>query len=239
MRRRLLAIEASPHGARQSTVERHAEEPRLCRHRALLTVQGFAAPSHTAIGGASRSTSLSRRQGGQFMHEHRGEYDRRLTGTVRGAGVSDVLIVDLQPAQIPWLVDELETLRGPLEEEWHRVSANAAASKHGDAACERDERLYELKLVRMMRAGLPATGHDAPVTFAGPTVLVCELVHGAMHNAAATLAELTHGSRAEPREHERLEAVANAAAAWVQTFLDLRAVVWFNFDPDADPLATS
>jgi hypothetical protein len=44
-------------------------------------------------------------------------------GNVHGLGESHALRVDLKPAQLPWLADEIETLRGPILEEHQRALA--------------------------------------------------------------------------------------------------------------------
>src|SRR5688572_5440631 len=109
--------------------------------------------------------------------------DRRLTGTVRGVGLSDALILELEAVQVPWLVDELDEMRPPLEEEWQRATDAFAASTDERDREELEEREYELTLLRMMHDGLPASHHDTPVTFAGPSGLVSDAVRGAMQNA--------------------------------------------------------
>ena len=46
------------------------------------------------------------------------------TGNVRGLGVCDVLEVEIAPVQLPWLIDELDEMRGPLEEQLVRERAD-------------------------------------------------------------------------------------------------------------------
>ena len=154
------------------------------------------------------------------MHHHRTAAVRR---TVSGLGVCDALRLELEPVQLPWLADELDEMRGPLEEALAR--AREAGSED-----EATAHAYELRLLRMMRAQLG--DRPAPLVFVGPTGMVDEAVHGTMRNVVGALAELAHGSAADPR---RLRDAAAAADAWVRTFLDLRAVVAFNFDPEAEP----
>jgi hypothetical protein len=154
------------------------------------------------------------------MHDHRTAATRR---TVSGLGVCDALRLELAPVQRPWLADELDEMRGPLEEALLRARADDAAE---DAAAHQ----YELRLLRMMRAQL---ADDRTTVFVGPTGMVDEAVRGALRNVVGALAELVHDR--EAADGDRLLETAAAATAWVRTFVDLRAVVAFNFDPEAEP----
>ena len=153
------------------------------------------------------------------MHYHRTAARR----TVSGLGVCDALRLELAPVQLPWLADELDEMRGPLDEALARARADDAAE---DAAGHE----YELRLLRMMRAQL---ADERSTVFVGPTGLVDEAVRGAMRNVVGALSELVHDR--EVADAERLRETADAANAWVRTFVDLRAVVAFNFDPEAEP----
>lgn len=153
------------------------------------------------------------------MHYHRTATRR----TVSGLGVCDALRLELAPVQLPWLADELDEMRGPLEEALARARADDATD---DAAGHE----YELRLLRMMRAQL---ADERSTVFVGPTGMVDEAVGGAMRNVVGALSELVHDR--EAADAERLRETAEAANAWVRTFVDLRAVVAFNFDPDAEP----
>jgi hypothetical protein len=150
------------------------------------------------------------------MHHHRTAAARR---TVSGLGVCDALRLELAPVQLPWLADELDEMRGPLEEALRRSGADEAAAHE-----------YELRLLRMMRAQL---ADERTTVFVGPTGMVDEAVRGAMRNVVGALAELVHDR--ELADGDRLRETAAAAEAWVRTFVDLRAVVAFNFDPEAEP----
>jgi hypothetical protein len=88
--------------------------------------------------------------------------------SVSGLGVCDVWRLELSTVQWPWLVDELEDLRGPLEEALQRAYAQQAVDDGETLVEEIAAREYELRLVRWMRAQLPAPGHDGPVVFTGP-----------------------------------------------------------------------
>jgi hypothetical protein len=153
------------------------------------------------------------------MHHHR----TAMRGTVCGLGVCDALRLELAPVQLPWLADELDEMRGPLEEALLRARADESA----DEAAGHE---YELRLLRMMRAQLV---DDRSTVFVGPTGMVDEAVRGAMCNVVGALSELVHDR--DGADEERLRETAAAANAWVRTFVDLRAVVAFNFDPEAEP----
>ena len=73
-----------------------------------------------------------------------------------GLGVCDVWRLELTAEQWPWLVDELEELRGPLEEALQRAYAEQVLHRTDALADEISAREYELRLVRLMRAQLPA-----------------------------------------------------------------------------------
>jgi hypothetical protein len=114
-------------------------------------------------------------------------------------------------------------MRGPLEEALLRARADGAAD---DVAGHE----YELRLLRMMRSQLV---DERSTVFVGPTGMVDEAVRGAMRNVVGALSELVHDR--ELADPDRLRETAAAANAWVRTFVDLRAVVAFNFDPEAEP----
>lgn len=147
------------------------------------------------------------------------------TGTVHGLGVSDALRLKLQPVQIPWLVDELEEIRGPLEETLRIASANSDAEVV-------EEVEYRLRLLRKLRGELPEGEHGEFVLFTGPSGMVLDAVEGTMDNVVAALAEQV----ARRKPNARLRDTAAAAHAWVETFLDCKAVEGFDFDPTSDPI---
>jgi hypothetical protein len=156
-------------------------------------------------------------------------------GHARSLGVSDALQLELAPVQLPWLIDELEEMRGPLEEEVQRAGAGCAAS--GPNETDRRDLEYELRLLRLMRARLPAASHQEPFVFIGPSGMVQDVVHGTMRNVAGALSELASGRVSDdPESRAGLRDTAAAAAAWVDTFLECQAVVGFKFDPHADPM---
>ena len=64
------------------------------------------------------------------------------SGSASGLGVCDVWRLELSAGQWPWLADELDELRGPLEEELQR--ARMARERSGDPrAFASDDRVRE------------------------------------------------------------------------------------------------
>ena len=65
-------------------------------------------------------------------------HDQRIAGreraSVSGLGVCDVWRLELTAEQWPWLMDELEEIRGPLEEELRRAWAQQAVDDSADSA---------------------------------------------------------------------------------------------------------
>lgn len=160
----------------------------------------------------------------------------RERASVSGLGVCDVWRLELTAEQWPWLVDELEEVRGPLEEELRRLWALQAAGEDPGVGREVSAREYELRLVRMMRAQLPAAEDVGGVVFDGPAELLRELVPAVLANVADTLSERVEalsptdvGSRAELIE------IADAVAAWARTLVGCHELEVFSFDPAADP----
>jgi hypothetical protein len=155
---------------------------------------------------------------------------------VGGLGVCDALRVELDAVQLPWLIDVLEEMRGPLEEQLQRARADHERDNDEDTARELNEREYELRLVRLMRSRLAIPSDASPVTFVGPSAMVFDVVVATMRNVTATLGELAEGRAGNGHERDdHLRLAAAAALAWVDTFVACRAVTSFNFDGDADP----
>jgi hypothetical protein len=157
--------------------------------------------------------------------------------TVSGLGVCDVWRLELSAVQWPWLADELDERRGPLEEALQRARAAEAADPCESTEEEVAALEYELRLVRAMRGQLPAHAHDGPVVFAGPADLVRELVAGILGNVVAALSESVDRQRpSDEPARSRLIRTAHAAAAWAHTFVDCQEVESFRCDPAADPV---
>jgi len=151
---------------------------------------------------------------------------------VTGLGVCDALRLELEPAQVPWLVDELDVMRGPLEEQLERTSAD----DH-----EQFEVLsHELHLLRLMRAQLPGMPHDKPLTFVGPAGRVCRIANAVLANAVAALA--AHVGEGPPRSEDArawLHEIVAVVGAWAQTVADCYTVEGYTFEPAADPTVPS
>jgi hypothetical protein len=155
------------------------------------------------------------------MHHHRTAAVARRT--VSGLGVCDALRLEVDPVQLPWLAEELDDMRGPLEEALLRARADGAA----DEAAAHE---HALRLLGMLRAQIAG---ERQISIVGPTGMVDEVVRGAVRNVVGALADLI-GQRDDVADGERLQETATAAEAWVRTFVDLRAVLAFEFDPQAE-----
>jgi len=58
-----------------------------------------------------------------------------------------------------------------------------------------------------------------------------------MRNVVASPSVLVRGNAmGDPEWHAHVHDTAQAATAWIQTFLDCEAVQLFRFEPEADPL---
>jgi hypothetical protein len=147
---------------------------------------------------------------------------------VSGLGICDALRVTLEPIQIRWLRDELDEVCRALEE----TRAIGVVSEPRDRSAE-DYRLHLLRLVREQIVK-PIDGED--LVLVGPSMMLGDLIRGAMRHAIETLAEI---ASAQSLSHEdTVQALGDAsvaAAAWVETYRDALAVETFSFDPAADP----
>lgn len=160
------------------------------------------------------------------------------SGSVSGLGVCDVWRLELSAVQWPWLAEELDELRGPLEEELQRARAAHDVDSGDDTAEELSAREYELRLLREMRAQLPAYDYRGPVFFVGPAPLVRGLVTGSLCNVVGALSELVGAPRrlGDREGRTRLTATADAARSWAQTFVDCQELEMFSFEPGEHPL---
>jgi hypothetical protein len=145
------------------------------------------------------------------MQSERSAESSALSGSVRGLGVCDALRLELAAVQLPQLVEHVQVLGASLEEE------------------------YELRLVERLHAQLPEGEVPARFVFVGPTGMIGTIVRGGMRHAVEALADLV---LAEPSHEDaaraRLIEAAEAAAAWVQTYIDVQAVEEFSFDADPE-----
>ena len=189
----------------------------------------------------------SHRIAGEADGSARQPVQRSSIARVQGLGVSDALRVELEPCQVPWLVDEIDALRDVVEDalthqraRWEAVPKPVRRARLPEAVEVEDEldRLrYEARVLQMIRdqvAGRP--DDEAPVVVCGPARIMAELVRGTARHVAATLGELL---QTEPKSDAdaRAELVRAAAVAglWTETYVACQAVEWFSFDPAADP----
>jgi hypothetical protein len=147
-------------------------------------------------------------------------------GSVHGLGESHALRVDLQPVQLPWLADEIDTLRATIREE-HGLAVSRhdelpPAADGAEAEAEVDRRAYQLRVLAMIREQLPLSSavaaasiaspwedHDelawelaritAPVTVVGPARAMLVLIRGSARNVADALSEALQGPRSDTR----------------------------------------
>ena len=160
------------------------------------------------------------------------------SGSVSGLGVCDVWRLELSAVQWPWLADELDELRGSLEEQLQRARAAHDVDPSDNTAEELSAREYELRLLRAMRAQLPACNYRGGVVFVGPAELVRGLVAGTLCNVVRALSELVGAPRrlSDRKARALLGGTADAARSWAQTFVDCQELEDFTFGPAAHPL---
>jgi hypothetical protein len=209
--------------------------------------------------------------------------------SVHGVGEGHALQLDLKPVQLPWLADEIDTLRAAIEEELATARARHDQRLGGDreqrspetreAGAEVDRRAYQLQVLAMIRHQLPvgdqavaggiaspweAAGEDAagpaaqvdgPIVVVGPARAMLVLVRGAARNVADALGEALRGPQEEADERaqlsyavrwpewhrltppvaERLRALAAAAEAFTNTYVDAVVQQSYSFDPEHYP----
>ncbi len=155
-------------------------------------------------------------------------------GSVHGLGESHALRVDLEPVQLPWLADEVDTLRATIRPEHERALARydelPHAARRAEAEPEVHRRAYQLRVLAMVREQLPLSPavaaasiaspweqHDelawglaritAPITVVGPARAILVLVRGSARNVADALAEALRGPNSETRAAARSPAL--------------------------------
>jgi hypothetical protein len=97
---------------------------------------------------------------------------------VHGLGESHALRVDFEPVQLPWLADEIDTLRSSIEDELVRACADhdqQAAGTMGErspaareAEDELDRRTYQLQVLSMIREQVPVSAPIVAACVASP-----------------------------------------------------------------------
>ena len=151
-------------------------------------------------------------------------------GNVHGLGESRALRADLEPVQLPWLADEIETLRASIEGELARERARYDAlpfTSEGQAAdieAEIQRRVYQLHILAMLREQIPLEDAvvaecvaspwgepservwevariTAPATVVGPARGMLVLIRGATRNVVDALGEALRGPRSDSPAH--------------------------------------
>ena len=99
-------------------------------------------------------------------------------GNVHGLGLVDALRIDLQPAQLPWLAAEIDTVRYCLEDELEHartrydelpeVTRKERWQDARDAEEEVERRAYQLQALAMVGDQLPISAAATAATVAGP-----------------------------------------------------------------------
>jgi hypothetical protein len=150
------------------------------------------------------------------------------SSTVQGLGACDFLRVELQPVQVPWLIDELEHTRIPIEEELEMFREQFAREGENSARVKLEECEDELRVICTLREQLDVGGER--VAFFGPAATVGELVLGTTRHVVDTLSDLVESSPVNDPEHvHALRETSVAARAWVESFVDCLAVEKFSF----------
>src|SRR2546421_7747632 len=90
------------------------------------------------------------------------------SGSVSGLGVCDVWRLELSAVQWPWLLDELDIVRGALEDALDHIREDHVADTRLATADELSRREYELRFLGMMRAQLPPRDQNGGIVFLRP-----------------------------------------------------------------------
>jgi hypothetical protein len=168
------------------------------------------------------------------------------TGRVLGLGVTDLLRVELERAQIPSLFEQLAVKRAVCEavvarEEAHweaipEFQRESRPSRVIEAARDLDASRFDLQALDVIRTQVRDGERQPVTTIVGPSRIVAELVRETTRRVAETLNELLEqGPRGDAEAGARLVRVAAAAKAWVETYVECEAVVWSKFEIDPMP----
>jgi hypothetical protein len=145
--------------------------------------------------------------------------------TVVGLGVCDVLRVDLDPSQLPVLLEEIERQRQVYEE---AIGGALDAEDQESLDRLRRERRTLATMAEQLRPLV-----ERPVIW-GPAPIISDMVACAARSAVEQLDAVIQRERLTRRDRVVLLEAAHAAAAWAETFIALRAVEDYSFDPDDD-----
>lgn len=168
-------------------------------------------------------------------------------GSVQGLGLTDALRVELRMCQVSDFVEVVEELRGPLVEayvharrDWLSLSrGETVAPPEAVSAAEEELSIaaYKLRVNAAIRAQMPPTRADEPIMVVGPATTISAIIDGATRDVAEEVGEMLADA---PRLGVDLETAmpqrAAALQAWVQTYVDCRAMGSYNFDPNWDPV---
>ncbi len=143
--------------------------------------------------------------------------DAAVLPSVEALGVADVLRIALAPSQTRWLLDEVRELRNALAQQ--DPSKPSARDVHSD-----------LRVLARLASELLPVVDDAATVF-GPAPLMSELVSGATRHVVDVLSErlAQHAAKAASDAIE-LQALATAVAAWVESYVALLSIEWFELD---------
>lgn len=160
------------------------------------------------------------------MQEDRSADAARVTGSVRGLGVCDVLRVELEPVQWSGLERGMAERIAELERRQDELRREGGVAEHDALTRTREV----LRLLTRMKA---APGRSV-VT--GPADLVAELVDTCLSDAVARVSErLTSAGGGSPRCSAWMDEL-EAAGAWIATALECAAVTDYCFEPGLDPV---
>ena len=173
------------------------------------------------------------------------------TGRVLGLGVTDLLRVELEPAQIPSLVEQLAVTRGVCEsavvrdearwEESPAFQKEIRPASVVEVAKDLDASRFDLRALDVIRRQLRGGdgGEPSVTTIIGPSRIVAELVRETARRVAVSLNDLLEKPpRGDVDAQANLERAAVAAKAWVETYVECEAVVWSRFEIDPMPIGS-
>jgi hypothetical protein len=163
-------------------------------------------------------------------------------GSVQALGLSDFLRAELQPCQLAGLIDELDELRKPLLESFgaaRRAYEELASRENGDplgtvntAESKLESAAYTLRILAAMQSAVPSTRPRDPFVVVGPATMVSSVIEGATRHIVVSTAELLRSRMPSSETDRKLRELAIAAQAWIETYIDCRAIELYSFDPD-------
>ncbi len=158
----------------------------------------------------------------------------RLAGSVRGLGVCDVVRIELAAVQRAGLARRVGGLDRGARARRRTAAAGGAQTVPLPDDPELGEVAEQLRLFRRLRASVPEPGDARSCSRARPGWSPDSSPRGmtdALIDVVAWPGEAGGDSLAVVASDAQLE----AAAAWIATALDCRAVESFCFEPERDP----